>query len=74
MKEGFSKLCNNCKKKNTCEYKNADIFSCIKKEPLNEPEKLILNFLRNIQNESEKNKLKDFQLLRSLVQFMFDIL
>ena len=74
MTEGFSKLCIGCEKKNQCEHKNSDIFSCIKKEPLNEQEKLIINFLRNVQLESEGEKLKDLQLLRTLVYSMFDIL
>ena len=74
MNEGFSKLCIGCKKRNQCEHKSADIFSCIKKEPLNEQEKLIINFLRNIQLESEGEKLKDLQLLRTFVYSIFDIL
>ena len=74
MNEGSSKLCISCKKKSRCVHRSADIFSCIKKEPLNEQEKLMLNFLRNVQIESESEKLKDLQLLRTFVFSIFDIL
>lgn len=74
MNEGYSKLCLRCEKKNQCKHKSEDIFSCIKKEPLNEQEKLVINFLKNVQLENEGEKLKDLQLLRSFVHSMIDIL
>ncbi|MHA1784806.1 MAG: hypothetical protein ACTSVY_02085 [Candidatus Helarchaeota archaeon] len=69
----LSNLCLSCNKYDKCEHKNEDILSCIDKIPMTEKEKLILDLLQNlIQNETNKDKLMELQLLRSFVLSIYD--